>query len=203
MNETLATATHPVQAELLPRRIGQVVTGVVLAWLVFVLVGGLEAMGRHFVVLGVLRLAMLAALLALVLSAGAQTSRLGRLGLGVAALGAVLNLMGGVGAVVTDGWTYNPFDPAVEAAPPWYAYVIGGSAMVFALGSILAGLAARSAGWPAIAAVLGGLLYPMAFVLQGVYGAATGAVIGHLVWVAPWLALSLALAGPAVRRPRD
>ena len=178
---------------------GQVVTGAVLAWLAFVLVGGLEAMGRHFVVLGVLRLAMFAALLALILLVGAQSGRLGRLGLGVAALGAVLNLLGGIGAVVTDGWTYNPFAPAVDGAPPWYAYVIGGSAALFALGSIVAGLAARSAGWPAIAALLGGALYPMVFVLQGVY-ADTGAVIGHLVWVAPWLALSLALA---VWRPRD
>src|SRR5688500_17621369 len=79
MNETLATATHPVQAELLPRRIGKVVTGVLLAWLVFVLVGGLEAMGRHFVVLGVLRLAMFAALLALILAVRALASRMGRL----------------------------------------------------------------------------------------------------------------------------
>lgn len=58
---------------------------------------------------------------------------------GVAAVGAVANLAGGVGSVVTDGWDYNPFAPGAAESPPWYAFVIGISAFIFAFGSILTG----------------------------------------------------------------
>ena len=175
-----------------PRDIGRVVAVAIAAWVAVIVVGGLEPIGRHFLILGVLRLALFAALLGLAWVA--PRSRLGRLGLIAAAVGAGANLVGGVGSVVTDGWTHDPFGPDAAAAPPWYAYVIGLSAFIFAVGSSLTGIAARSAGWLGIAAVLGGVLYPMTFVMQGLYGHDPGDLLGHLVWIAPWLALALGLA---------
>ena len=121
-------------------------------------------------------------------------------GLGVAAVGIVANLAGGVGSVITDGWNYNPFGPGAAASPPWYAYVIGLGAFIFALGSILTGIAARSAGWLALAALLGGLLYPMAVVMQELYGHDPGDLLGHLIWIAPWLVLALGLSRIGSRR---
>ena len=67
------------------------------------------------------------------------------------------------------------------------------SAFVFALGSVLTGIAGRSGGWLAVAAVLGGVLYPMAFVMQGLYGHDPGDLLGHLIWIAPWVALTFGL----------
>ena len=71
--------------------------------------------------------------------------------------------------------------------------MIGLSALLFAVGSVLTGIAGRSGGWLAVAAVLGGVLYPMAFVMQGLYGHDPGDLLGHLIWIAPWLALTLGL----------
>ena len=178
----------------LPRVVGRIVAAVIAGWIILVVVGGLEPVGRHFVILGILRIALFAALVALALKTGRHQSRFGVLGLGVAAVGAVANLAGGVGSVVTDGWNYNPFAPGAAASPPWYAFVIGISAFLFALGSILTGIAARSAGWLAVAAVLGGMLYPMAVVMQELYGHDPGDLLGHLIWIAPWLALALGLS---------
>jgi hypothetical protein len=175
-----------------PRDVGRVVAVVIAAWVAVIVVGGLESIGRHFLILGVLRLALFAALLGLAWVA--PRSRLGRLGLIAAAVGAGANLVGGVGSVFTDGWTHDPFGPDAAASPPWYAYVIGLSAFIFAVGSVLTGIAARAAGWPAVMAVLGGVLYPMTFVMQGLYGHDPGDLLGHLVWIAPWLALALGLA---------
>lgn len=181
-----------------PQVVGGVVSAVIAAWVVLVVVGGLESVGRHFLILGVLRLALFAALAALALTIAAPRSRLGYLGLGAAAVGAAANLAGGVGSVVTDGWTYDPFGAgAADLAPPWYAYVIGLSAFIFAVGSVLTGIAARSAGWLAVAAVLGGVLYPMAFVMQGLYGHDPGDLLGHLIWIAPWFVLSVGLSRSA------
>ena len=45
------------------RRGGQAVTAVIVAWVVFAVADRLESVGRHFLVLGVLRMALLAALL--------------------------------------------------------------------------------------------------------------------------------------------
>jgi len=177
-----------------PRDVGRLVTAVIAAWIVVAVVGGLEPVGRNFLMLGVLRLALFAALVALALAVGAHRSRLGFLGLGAAAIGAGANLIGGLGSVVSDGWNHNPFGAGADVAPPWYAYVIGLSAAIFALGSILTGIAARSAGWPAVAAVLGGVLYPMAFVMQGLYGHDPGDLLGHLIWIAPWLVLAVGLS---------
>jgi hypothetical protein len=182
------------------RLIGQIVATVITGWIILVVAGGLEPVGSHFVILGVLRIVLFAALVALAVKAGQRRSRFGVFGLGVAAVGAVANLAGGVGSVVTDGWDYNPFAPGAAESPPWYAFVIGISAFIFALGSILTGVAARSAGWPAVAAVLGGLLYPMAVVMQELYGHDPGDLVGHLIWIAPWLVLALGLSRTDSRR---
>ncbi len=179
----------------LTSRIGLAVAAVIAAWVVFVLIGGLESIGRHFLVLGVLRVVLLGALLGFAAAFVARSSRLGRVGLGLAAVGAVANLAGGIGSVVVDGWTFNPFAPGMEDQPvAWYPYVIGLSAFLFAIGGILTGIAARSAGWLAVAAVLGGVLYPMAFVMQGLLGHDPGDLVGHLIWIAPWLALTLGMS---------
>ena len=177
-----------------PRDVGRVVTAVIAIWVAVAVVGGLEPVGRNFLILGVLRLALFAALVGLALAVVAHRSRLGILGLVAAAIGAVANLIGGVGSVVTDGWSHNPFGAGADATPPWYAYVIGLSAAIFAVGSIVTGMAARSAGWLAVAAVLGGVLYPMAFVMQGLYGHDPGDLLGHLIWIAPWLVLAVGLS---------
>jgi len=177
-----------------PRDVGLLVTAVIAIWVVVVAVGGLEPVGRHFLMLGVLRLVLFAALVGLALAVAAHRNRLVFLGLVAAAVGAAANLVGGVGSVVTDGWSYDPFGAGADAAPPWYAYVIGLSAAIFAVGSILTGIAARSAGWLAMTAVLGGVLYPMTFVMQGLYGHDPGDLLGHLIWIAPWLVLAVGLS---------
>jgi len=184
----------------LPRMIGRMVAVVIAGWIILVVVGGLEPVGRHFVILGVLRIALFAALVALAIKTGQHQRRFGVFGLGVAAVGVLANLAGGVGSVVTDGWNYNPFGPGAAASPPWYALVIGLSAFLFALGSILTGVAARSAGWLALAAVLGGLLYPMTIVMQELHGHDPGDLWGHLIWIAPWLVLALGLSRIGSRR---
>jgi hypothetical protein len=106
---------------------------------------------------------------------------------------AVLNLVGGVGAPLTDSLSHNPFLATSPEAPPWYAYVIGASALLFALGTTLVGIAGRRAGSLGVATILAGATYPLVFVLQAPFGEVTGAVIGHLVWIAPWLALAVGL----------
>ena len=185
---------------LAPHGVGKAITAVIVAWIVLVVIGGLEPIGRHFVLLGVLRVALFVALLAFAAAFVVRDSRLGRLGIAAAALGAGVNLVGGVGSVVTDGWSYNPFGPGTEdLGPPWYAYVIGLSALVFAVGSILVGIAGRSGGWLAVAAVLGGILYPATIVMQGHYGHDPGDLLGHLIWIAPWLALTVGLSRVAPR----
>jgi hypothetical protein len=187
----------PIRA---PHSVGRAVTAVIVAWIVLVVIGGLEPIGRHFVLLGALRVALFVALLAFAAAFVVRGGWLGRLGIVAAALGAGANLVGGVGSVVTDGWSYNPFGPGPEdLAPPWYAYVIGLSAFVFAVGSILTGIAGRSGGWLAVAAVLGGVLYPATVVMQGLYGHDPGDLLGHLIWIAPWLALTVGLSRVAPR----
>lgn len=165
--------------------VGYLAAAVFAAWAVFALLGDLQPNGRHLLVLGALRIVMLGALLAFAAKAGADATRFGRFALGTATLGAVVNLAGGVGAVLTDGWSFNPFAPGGPAEPPWYAFLVLVGAMVFALGTILVGVAGRGAGRLAVAVVLGGVLYAVAFPLG---------LVGHLVWVAPWFALALGLA---------
>ncbi|MGI9085240.1 MAG: hypothetical protein ACR2FE_08090 [Aeromicrobium sp.] len=196
MNPQDRTASPPVDDRGIrsPVGAGRAVAPVIAVWVVFVVAGGLEPIGRHFLVLGLLRVSLFVALLGFAAAFVARSGLLGRLGLGAAAIGAGLNLLGGIGSVITDGWSYDPFGPGSALEPPWYAYVIGLSAFVFALGSILTGVAGRSGGWLAVAAVLGGVLYPMAFVMQGLYGHDPGDLLGHLIWIAPWLALTIGLA---------
>lgn len=164
--------------------VGYVAAAVIAAWVAFGLLDELEPNGRHLLVLGALRVVMLGALLAFAAKVGADATRFGRFALGVAALGAVVNLIGGIGAVVTDGWSFDPFGPGGPAEPPWYAYLVLAGAMVFTLGTILVGIAGRRGGWLAVIVILGGVLYA-AFPL-GAYG--------PFVWVAPWFALALGLA---------
>lgn len=184
-------------------RIATAASAVIAAWVVFVVVGGLEPIGRHFLILGGLRVVLLAVLIGFA-AVGARGSRLGRVGLGLAAVGAVANLAGGIGSVVVDGWTFNPFAPGMEDQPvAWYPYVIGLSAFLFAVGGILTGIAGRSGGWLAVAAVLGGVLYPMAFVMQGLLGHDPGDLVGHLIWIAPWLTLALVMSRLAPKSTRQ
>ena len=60
-------------------RIGQAVAAAILAWILFATLGDLQTNGLHLMVLGVLRMALLAALLAFVARAGIR-SRLARVG---------------------------------------------------------------------------------------------------------------------------
>ncbi len=173
---------------------GHVAAAVIAAWIVYVLVGGLEGTGQHFVVLGALRIVLFAALLAFAVAAGAQAGRLGRAGLAVAAVGAAAYLFGGIGAVATDGWSFDVFAGDGEFEPPWYAFVLGMSGVLFALGTILVGIAGRSSGRLAVAVILAGALFPAVFALQEPLGFA-GA---HIVWLMPWMVLAAGLiAGPA------
>lgn len=181
---------------------GHVTVAAIVAWLGYVLVGGLESVGRHFVILGAMRVVLFGALLAFALASGAQARRLGRAGLGLAGVSALANLVGGVGAVATDGWSYNPFAPELDdVAAPWYAYVIGLSALAFAIATILVGIAGRGSTRMTTPVVLGGALYPLVFVLQGPLGASTGGTVGHILWLAPWLVLGAALSRTTSTRP--
>ena len=73
---------------------GHVAAAVIAAWIVYVLVGGLEGTGQHFVVLGALRVVLFGALLAFAVAVAAHTRRLGRAGLILAAIGAAAYLFG-------------------------------------------------------------------------------------------------------------
>ncbi len=175
-------------------RVGQLAAVAIIVWAAFALLADLQPNGLHLLVLGGLRVVLLATLLAFATWSGAATSRLGRFGLGLAALTALAGLVGGAGAVVMDGWSYNPFLDEAAPGPPWYAYVIGASVMLFAVGTIVVGVAGRAAGWPAVAAVAAGVGYLPVIALQAALGEITGARVGHLIWAAAWLALALGLA---------
>ena len=200
----MTTVQNRLEAADQTVRVGQLAAVAIVTWVVFALLADLEPNGLHLLVLGGLRIVLLATLLAFAVWSGATSSRLGRVGLGLAAVTAIGSLVGGAGAVVTDGWSYNPFtDPLLAGAgPPWYAYVVGASTMLFAVGTIVVGLAGRAAGWPAVAAVAAGVGYVAAFALQASLGETTGAVVGHLIWVAAWLALALGLITSGGRRAR-
>ena len=170
------------------RGVGYITAAVILAWAAYFLVNELEPNGRNFVVLGALRVVLFGALLSFARLAGAQARRVGRVGLVMAAAGAVLTLAGGIGAVATDGWWFDPFAPDAVCTCS-YAYVIGLGALVFALGTTLVGVAGRSGGWLAVAVVLAGVLYPAVFILQPF-----GHFVGHAVWLVPWAALAVGLS---------
>lgn len=166
--------------------VGTVTVAAVGAWSAYAVIGGIEPNGRHFLELAGMRLVLFAALLAFGLSLAGRVPRVLTLGLVLSGLGAAAYLVGAVGAVGTDGWSFDPLaDPSAE--PPWYLMVIGLSANVFSLGAILVGIAGRAAGWPAAAVALGGALYPLLlFPIQPF-----GVTIGHLLWLLPWLALGV------------
>jgi len=161
-----------------------------VAFLSYILLAGLDTTGRHILVISLVRLSFLAGLIAV--AATVRLSRgLSRVGLGLAAVSAVLNLVGAIGWVVTDGWSYNAFDADGPDSPPWYAYVIGSTAILFAFGTILAGIAAiRARVKPAlaVAVLLAGLFFPAALLGDAV---GLGAAIGHAFWTLPWLAVGL------------
>jgi hypothetical protein len=177
---------------------GHVAVVAIAAFVVYALVGGLEGTGRHFVELGALRIVLFGALFAFAMDGAAHTRKLGRTGLVIAGVAAASFLAGGIGAVATDGWSYDVFDPSVTGDPPWYAYVLGASGILFALGTLLVGIAGRGSRL-ALPAILAGAIFPVVFALQPVLGDA-GA---HAVWLVPWMALSVGLArGPQARRPQ-
>ncbi len=155
-----------------------------IAFLVYLLVAGLDTIGRHMLVISLVRLSFLAGLIAFAASVR-RSEGLFHVGLLLAAVSAALNMAGAFAWVVTDGWSYNAFDTDGTGFPPWYAFMIGGSAFLFALGTILTGIAAiRTRAKPvlALAVLLAGLLYPLAIPL--------GAT-GHAIWTLPWLAVGI------------
>ena len=175
---------------------GHVAAAAIAVFVVYVLVGGLEGTGRHFVELGALRIVLFGALLAFAQGSRASGRRLGRAGLVVAGLGAVTFLAGAAGAVATDGWSYDVFDPSLDGVdPPWYAYVLGAGGILFALGTLLVGIAGRTGNRLAFAVIAAGAAFPLVFVLESPLGAA-GA---HAIWLAPWMVLALGLVGGAER----
>lgn len=174
-------------------RTGQLVAAVIGAYIVYVLIVRLEGNGRHFVELGVLRLVLFAALLSFARWSGATARRLGKFGTGLAGVCAVTFVAGAIGAVVTDGWSYDVFDPALdEEEAPWYAYVIGLSGILFALGTVLTGIAGRAAGRLAAVAVVAGATFPLVFAMGD-------DTLGHVVWFVPWLVLAVGLTRTSAR----
>ena len=180
------------------RGAGLVAAGAIAAFSIYALIGGLEGTGRHFVELGALRIVLFGALFAFARDAGADERRLGRVGLVIAGVSAVAYLAGGVGAVVTDGWSYDIFASGSDIDPPWYAYVLGLSGVLFALGTIFVGIAGRSGSTLAPAVILGGAMFPVVFALQDALGDA-GA---HVVWLVPWMVLSVGLIRSSDPSPR-
>lgn len=169
-------------------RVGQVAAVVIGSFITYSLIVGLEGTGLHFLELGVLRIVLFAALLAFARWSGAGTRRLGRFGTGLAGVAAATFLGGGIGAVATDGWSLDIFDSETTGAP-WYAYVIGLSGMLFALGTILVGVTGRSAGRLAAVVILGGAAFPLAFAL--------GPTAGHVAWLVPWMIIAIGLTRPS------
>ena len=172
-----------------PALAARILLAVIAAWTVWAVIDLLEPVGRHFLGLGALRIAMLATLFAFAIVAGARDRRLGNVGLAIASFAAVLNVSGAIGSVAMDGWSYNPFDDSgPEAAPPWYTYAIGSSALLFALASSLVGIAGRGHRL-SVPVILAGVLYVPAVALSQ-----SSPLAGHLIWVAPWLFVALGLA---------
>lgn len=171
--------------------VGSLAATVIAAWAAFAVLGDLEPNGRHLLVLGALRVVLFGLLLAIAIRMAATSRLLGRAGLVVAGVGAAVNFVGGAGAVITDGWSYNPFDPSSDAAPPWYAYLVLAGGLLFVLGTVLVGIAGRSAGLQAGIVIAAGVLY----------GAAALGALGHLIWVAPWIVLALLLATDRISGP--
>lgn len=172
-----------------PIGVGYITAAVIVGWLVYIaLAGGLAPGGRNFLILGAVRIVLFAALLAFARLAFAARGLIGRVGILLAAIGAAAYVTGGIASVTVDGWSFNPM--ADEAAgPPLYLIVLGLSANLFALGTVLVGIAGRRAGLPAAAVIVAGLLYPLVlFPLQPF-----GTTAGHVIWLAPYAVLARGL----------
>jgi hypothetical protein len=179
----------------------QVAAAVIGAFIVYILIVGLEGTGRHFLELGAMRVVLFGALLSFARWSGALGHRLGKFAIGMNGLAAVAFVGGAIGAIVTDGWSYDVFGPGTPAEPPWYAFVLGLSGLLFAVSTILVGIAGRSAGRLAAAALVAGVSFPLVFAL--------GDTAGHVAWLVPWLVLSMGLtrarsqaASAGLRAPR-
>ena len=170
------------EAGLRPEQLAAAVIG---AFIVYILIVGLEGTGRHFLELGVMRVVLFGALLSFARWSGALGRRLGMFAIGMNGLAAVGFVCGAIGAIVTDGWSYDVFGPGTPADPPWYAFVIGLSGLLFAVSTILVGIAGRSAGRLAAAALVAGVSFPLVFAL--------GDTAGHVAWFVPWFVLSMGL----------
>ena len=180
---------------------GHVAAAAIAAFVVYVFVGGLEGTGRHFLELGALRVVLFGALFAFALGSGAHARRSGRAGLVIAGVAAVGFVAGAVGAVATDGWSYDIFGSS-EVEAPWYAYVIGASGILFAVGTLLVGIAGRAGSRVAVFVIAAGAMFPLVFILEAPLGAA-GA---HAVWLVPWMAVAIGLIrapAPQVEYPRS
>lgn len=154
-------------------------------YVAYILIVGLVGNGRHFLELGVMRLVLFGALLAFARWSRALEGRLGRFGTRLAGIASVAYVTGASGAVITDGWSRNIFAAGEKGEPPWYAYVLGLSGILFALGTVLVGFAGRSFGWLAIAVLVAGASFPLVFAL--------GDTAGHVAWFVPWLVFSVGL----------
>ncbi len=167
----------------------------IVAFLAFAAATGLPGNARSFVVLGALRVVLFAALLAYVVHSG-TSSRLGRVGLGFVAVTTVSYLVGGIGAAVTDGWSLDVLTEENTTYTPWYAYVLGASFLVYAVGTLLVGLATRRARpGPARALMAAGLVAPFAIGVSE----SVGHVAGHTLLLAPWLVFTALVAAPGRR----
>jgi len=173
-------------------RAAQIAAAAIGSFMIYILIVGLEGTGRHFIELGTLRVVLLVPLFVFAGWSGARTRRLGRVGLGLATVGAAMFVAGAIGSVATDGWSFDVFADEMSD-PPWYAFVIGASGILFALGTLLVGLSGRRSGRLATAVILAGALFPLAFIL--------GPTAGHLAWLVPWLVVAVGLARTAPRRP--
>lgn len=163
------------------------VVAAIAAFVVYILIVGLEGTGRHFLELGVLRVVLFVALWSFARSSGARDRRLGKAALAVNGAMALGYVGGAIGAIATDGWSYDVFGPTAPAEPPWYAYIIGLTGILFALSTVLVGIAGRAAGRLAAVVVVAGASFPLAIVL--------GDTTGHVAWLVPWLVVAGALAG--------
>ena len=154
-----------------------------VSFLIYILLAGLDTTGRHLFVISLARLGFAAGLIAAV-ATFRPAGTMARAGLWLAMVAAVLNLVGAVGHVVTDGWAYNPFDDDTTDDTPWYAFVIGATGVLFGIGTVLVGITALRSRVPrdvAVAILLGGILVVVALGL---------AAIGHALWTLPWLAVA-------------
>ncbi len=158
------------------------------AFVIYALIVGLEGTGRHFLEIAIVRIALLGGLIGFSRWSGAHARRLGRIGTGVAAVATVAFFAGAVGALATDGWSYDVLAEG-DVDPPWYAYIIGLSGIVFALGTVLLGIAGRSAGSLAKLVIVAGATFPLVFAL--------GPTAGHAAWLTIWTMLGVGLVRTA------